>query len=93
MTMMSPEFISTRPAGEDWRDLAECQYADTSIFYPEENETADKAKSICAICPVQQQCLETAMRNREREGVWGGLTANERRRLRRRRQAESKQVA
>jgi WhiB family redox-sensing transcriptional regulator len=44
-------------------------------------EDAEEAKAICGLCPVRQPCLEHALVNREREGVWGGLTDRERRRL------------
>ena len=37
-------------------------------------------------CPVRQMCLEHAIVHREREGVWGGLTERERRRMLRQRQ-------
>ena len=43
--------------------------------------TADEAKAICASCAVRQSCLEYSLAAREREGVWGGLTERERRRI------------
>ena len=42
-----------------------------------------RAKSICAACPVRQRCLEYAIAADERYGIWGGLTKDERRMLRR----------
>jgi WhiB family redox-sensing transcriptional regulator len=72
-----------------WRDHAECRGVDPGIFHPddeEENErSADAAKVICRECPVREACLEHAIAVREKHGVWGGLTARERRRLIRRR--------
>lgn len=41
------------------------------------------AKSICEQCPVKQPCLEEALANPGLQGVWGGTTGNERRRMRR----------
>jgi WhiB family redox-sensing transcriptional regulator len=38
-----------------------------------------RAKAICAVCPVQVECLEYAIRTREPHGVWGGLSEMERR--------------
>lgn len=83
---------SVAPAA-DWRDLAECRGIDPGIFHPadeEENEfSAEPAKAICVECPVREACLEHAITVREKHGVWGGLTARERRRLIRRRRRAS----
>lgn len=64
-----------------WRQHAACRGVDPDVFYPSTDEEADEAKSVCAVCPVQQTCLEFALTNRERDGVWGGATERERRRL------------
>lgn len=64
-----------------WRDRAACRGIDPTIFYPVSDEEADAAKAICAQCPVRQPCLEYALANRERDGVWGGATERERRRI------------
>ena len=67
-----------------WRDLASCRGLGPALFYPgpeEPSEQASAAKSICAACPVRQACLEHALAAREPDGVWGGLTEGERRRL------------
>jgi WhiB family redox-sensing transcriptional regulator len=42
------------------------------------------AKRICQTCTVQTECLEYALANDERFGIWGGLSERERRRLKRR---------
>ena len=52
---------------------------------PGPEEEAEEAKAICNICPVCETCLEYALANREREGVWGGLNERERRRVSRQR--------
>ncbi len=70
----------------NWRQRSACRGLDPEIFHPATDEEADEAKSICAICPVRQMCLEHALLAREREGVWGGLTERERRRVIRQRQ-------
>ncbi|PZS22416.1 MAG: WhiB family transcriptional regulator [Acidimicrobiales bacterium] len=64
-----------------WRQRAACRGLDPDIFYPVTDEEADEAKAICAECPVRQPCLEHALANREHDGVWGGATERERRRL------------
>ena len=66
-----------------WRDQARCRGIDPQIFHPAEDDEvgATAAKDICAVCPVVEPCLEFAISTREKDGVWGGLTARERRRL------------
>ncbi len=64
-----------------WRKRADCRGIDPEIFFPATDEDADEAKAICATCPVHQACLEYALAHREREGVWGGATERERRRI------------
>ncbi len=66
-----------------WRKRAACRGIDVEIFYPITDDDADaaEAKAVCAECPVRQACLEHALAHREREGVWGGTTERERRRI------------
>jgi WhiB family redox-sensing transcriptional regulator len=64
-----------------WRQRAACKGVDPDIFYPTSDEEAEEAKAICATCPVREACLEYALANRERDGVWGGATERERRRM------------
>jgi WhiB family transcriptional regulator, redox-sensing transcriptional regulator len=64
-----------------WRQRASCRGVDPDIFYPISDEEADEAKAICAACAVRETCLEYALTNRERDGVWGGATERERRRM------------
>ena len=64
-----------------WRQRAACRGVDPDIFYPASDEEADEAKAVCGVCPVREACLEYALVNRERDGVWGGATERERRRL------------
>jgi WhiB family redox-sensing transcriptional regulator len=70
-----------------WRQQARCRGVDPEVFYPvsDDDEDAEEAKSICALCPVREACLEFALTTREKNGVWGGLTERERRRVLRRR--------
>jgi WhiB family redox-sensing transcriptional regulator len=64
-----------------WRQKGACRGLDPAIFYPTSEEDAGEAKTICAICPVRELCLEFALVNREHDGVWGGATERERRRM------------
>ena len=68
-----------------------CSEYDTNVFYPEPDEFGnyvesdfDVAKNICNSCWLKDKCLEFALNSNEKEGVWGGTSPAERRRLRRR---------
>jgi WhiB family redox-sensing transcriptional regulator len=69
------------PMSLSWREHAACRGVSTDVFYPVSDEDADIAKAICDQCPVREACLEFAITEREREGVWGGTTERERRRI------------
>ncbi|MGP3963259.1 WhiB family transcriptional regulator [Nonomuraea sp. 3N208] len=70
-----------------WSAYAACQDADPGLFFPitwddHPGQPNDQARRICQGCPVQQACLDWALRTGEPEGMWGGTTPAERRRLR-----------
>jgi WhiB family redox-sensing transcriptional regulator len=71
---------------EDWREDAACVGSGTDFFFPvaDEDPKVEVAKQVCEGCPVQDECLAYALSTNQTEGVWGGMTGNERRRLRRR---------
>jgi WhiB family transcriptional regulator, redox-sensing transcriptional regulator len=64
-----------------WRQHAACRGLDPEIFYPATEEEAVVAKAVCEVCSIRQACLEHALGSRERDGVWGGATEEERRRI------------
>lgn len=70
-----------------WAHEAACLGEDQAKFFSGEGRGAipDEARAICAACPVREPCLEHALAHDEREGVWGGLTAKERKALKRKR--------
>jgi WhiB family redox-sensing transcriptional regulator len=70
-----------------WRLYAACQGVDPDLFYSGQgdNFTNQAARAVCATCPVKAPCLEYALVNVEKFGVWGGKSERERRRLRRER--------
>ena len=71
-----------------WRSKGACQGLDAEIFYPENEDHAEFALSVCGECAVRIACLEYALDTREQQGVWGGATARDRRKmLRQRRQS------
>ncbi len=57
---------------------------DPESWYPNkgESDTVRLALALCRTCPVEPECLASALANDERYGVWGGKTARQRRRLR-----------
>jgi WhiB family transcriptional regulator, redox-sensing transcriptional regulator len=71
-----------------WMLRAHCRGADTREFFPSNGLGVEAAQDICRGCPVRDECREYALVNRIEQGVWGGASERERRRiLRRRRKA------
>ncbi len=68
---------------EQWQDRALCAQTDPEAFFPEKGGSTREAKRICQGCEVKSECLEYALHNDERFGIWGGLSERERRRLKR----------
>ena len=68
----------------DWQERALCAQTDPEAFFPEKGGSTRDAKKVCGACTVRSQCLEYALANDERFGIWGGLSERERRRLRKR---------
>lgn len=67
-----------------------CQNTDPDLWFPDETEDAKglaatrytQARKLCAVCPVKELCLEYALAQPEYDGMWGGLSPVERKRLR-----------
>lgn len=72
-----------------WSSRAACRGLDPLVFFPADEDEAATAKAVCAQCQVQEVCLEYALGQRERDGVWGGCTERERRSIVRRRRRAS----
>lgn len=69
---------------EDWREEAECRNENPELFFPVGTDgpalqQIEQAKTICRRCPVAARCLAAALAGGEDAGIWGGLTAEERR--------------
>src|SRR5215467_6772197 len=81
-----------------WWTRAACASADPELFFPISYSgpalrQVAQAKAICARCPIQRECLRYALDAGYIQGVWGGMTEEERRRLaRRERRARVRQV-
>jgi len=66
-----------------WQDRALCAQTDPEAFFPEKGVSTREAKKVCRGCEVRAECLEFALENDERFGIWGGMSERERRRLKR----------
>ena len=67
-----------------WQTDALCAQTDPEAFFPEKGGSTRDAKRICTSCDVRAECLDYALENDERFGIWGGLSERERRKLKRR---------
>jgi WhiB family transcriptional regulator, redox-sensing transcriptional regulator len=65
----------------EWQERALCAQTDPEAFFPEKGGSTREAKRVCLSCEVRVECLEYALENDERFGIWGGLSERERRRL------------
>lgn len=77
------------PRADDWRDSAACRDRDPELWFPVGDAgpallQVEQAKAVCRTCPVIDACLIWAMRNRIEHGVWGGMSEQERRPVKRR---------
>lgn len=75
-----------------WQDFANCLGVDPDLFFPERGASTREAKEVCKGCVVREDCLEYALANGEKFGIWGGLSERERRRIRRQR-AQARRTA
>lgn len=72
-----------------WHEYAACRGENPELFFPigtsgPAARQLQQAKAVCARCAVQSICLEWALLARIEDGVWGGLSEDERRTLRHR---------
>lgn len=68
----------------EWMRKGACK-GETEIFFPSRGDTPVPAKVLCGVCPVREECLEFALDNREKFGVWGGMSERQRRKIRKQR--------
>ncbi|MEV8363657.1 WhiB family transcriptional regulator [Streptomyces niveus] len=66
-----------------WQENALCAQTGPEFFFPAPGSSTREAKQLCGACEGRRECLEYALDNDERFGVWGGLSEKERERLRR----------
>src|ERR1017187_23691 len=77
----------------NWQTKANCMGFYPDLFFPERGASTREAKEVCRGCVVREDCLEYALANGEKFGIWGGLSERERRRLRRQRAMQRRTVA
>ncbi|MDO5501574.1 MAG: WhiB family transcriptional regulator [Actinomycetia bacterium] len=65
--LLDTDVFTARTGGD-----APCQQEDPELWFAEAPDDVEFAKALCAMCPVQQTCLEGALSRREPWGVWGG---------------------
>ena len=80
---------SRSPIMMDWRNRAACLDEEPELFFPIGNTglalpQIEEAKAVCRRCEVVETCLSWAMESGQDAGVWGGLSEDERRALKRR---------
>ena len=71
-----------------WQGSSNCLGVDPDLFFPERGASTREAKAVCKSCMVRPDCLEFALQNGEKFGIWGGMSERERRRIRRQRALE-----
>ncbi len=62
----------------EWKQDGNCRGTDPNLFYSYEKEDVKIALGVCAVCPVLEECLEYAIENQERHGIWGGTKEGDR---------------
>ncbi|MBO0813531.1 MAG: WhiB family transcriptional regulator [Actinobacteria bacterium] len=70
-----------------WMDLGRCTEIDGELWYPPKGASTREAKLVCLGCEVRARCLDYALENEIKHGIWGGLSEHQRRPLRRERAA------
>lgn len=81
-----PQWDSDNPLDVAWHKLAACYQQGTALYFHEgkfeAKQKAKQAKEYCnEPCPVKDLCLRSSLNKRDKHGVWGGLTPNERKKL------------
>ena len=83
-TMDEFDVLDTLNEVLSWQERALCAQTDPEAFFPEKGGSTREAKKVCLTCEVRGNCLEYALSNDERFGIWGGLSERERRKLKKR---------
>lgn len=84
LTLDDQDFTFPDDGPLSWQERALCAQTDPEAFFPEKGGSTREAKAVCGSCEVRAECLEYALENDERFGIWGGMSERERRRYKRR---------
>lgn len=91
MLSRSHEVLNIRPVYDEWewQEQGACREADSSLFFLEDKQRGSEkikreraAIMICNKCPVIEKCLKHALTVPENYGIWGGTTAEQRWKMR-----------
>jgi WhiB family transcriptional regulator, redox-sensing transcriptional regulator len=82
----------------EWVRRARCKDEDPELFFPvgttgSSSLQTEMAKAVCGACEVRPECLEWALATGQDSGVWGGLSEDERRALRRARRRRQDRIS
>ena len=74
---------------QDWQHRAKCRNEDPELFFPAGNSgpfllQIEEAKAVCRRCPVLQTCGQWALDTGQDTGVWGAMSEDDRRSVKRR---------
>ena len=88
MANLAEHEVELKAGLTNWQDFANCEGADSDIFFPGKGGSNKQAKKICRGCVVREECLTYALDHNEKHGIWGGMSERERRRINRQRALE-----
>lgn len=94
MTILASSLV-LGAADYSWREHALCRDTDPELFFPVGTTglalvQIDRARQVCGECTVRSECLDYALETNQDSGIWGGLSEEERRVIRRRRAARNR---
>lgn len=72
--------VPAAPRKTDWRDQGACRGDSTDRWFPQPGNQngVQNAKTVCFACPAMFTCAQYALRTRQDDGVWGGLSEGQR---------------
>ena len=66
------KLMSTGTCREKMRPAVPCHVGDADLWFAESPVDLERAKALCADCPIRRECLAAALARQEPWGVWGG---------------------